>query len=196
MSRIATYTRKQVDPLNLQPDDVCIEDIAHALSMKCRYSGHTAEFYSVAQHCVIAADAMCQSIPHLALTMLLHDAAEAYIPDFARPVKNRFHVYIHDSIASNVSRLETDLLRTICQGLGLPNLPFSTTEVHYMDRVMLKTEKRDLWPGLAMDWGDDIESCMPLAYSITPCSAQLAESEFLAMYEYLKHAAFSETPQL
>lgn len=190
-----TYTRKQVDPLNLRPEDVCIEDIAHALSMKCRYSGHTAEFYSVAQHCVVAADVMCQSIPHLALTMLLHDAAEAYIPDFPRPVKNAFLLRRNNEDSVDVYFLEEEILHTVCLGLGFPSLSFDCPEVHYMDRVMLKTEKRDLWPKLAMDWGEDIESCMPLTSRITPCSAQLAESEFLAMYEYLRHAAFSETPQ-
>ena len=50
-SILATYTRKVFDLLNPKPEMVCIEDIAHSLAYQCRYTGHTRQFYSVAQHC-------------------------------------------------------------------------------------------------------------------------------------------------
>ena len=43
---IQTYTRKAFDVLNPDPELICIEDIAHALSNQCRFTGHTREFYS------------------------------------------------------------------------------------------------------------------------------------------------------
>jgi hypothetical protein len=49
---IVTYTSKQFYITDPHPDDVDIIDIAHALSMLCRYGGHSAKFYSVAQHSV------------------------------------------------------------------------------------------------------------------------------------------------
>ena len=40
-------------PLDPIPEEVHLEDIAHALSMQCRWGGHVRQFYSVAQHCLL-----------------------------------------------------------------------------------------------------------------------------------------------
>lgn len=50
MSVIKTYTGIIMDPIRLEEKLLCIEDIAHALSMLCRANGHFKTFYSVAQH--------------------------------------------------------------------------------------------------------------------------------------------------
>ena len=87
---IQTYTGKKFFPLKPNPADICIEDIAHSLSMQCRFAGHSKQFYSVAQHC----NAMVNCwFPHpeqreLAKYALLHDASEAYLTDIPRPLKH------------------------------------------------------------------------------------------------------------
>jgi len=50
---IQTYTGKPFWILEPHADDIDIVDIAHALSMLCRYNGHTKRFYSVAEHCYL-----------------------------------------------------------------------------------------------------------------------------------------------
>lgn len=84
--QIQTYTGRMVDPFNLAPDDICLEDIAHALSNLCRFGGHTSGFYSVAQHSVYASRL---SPPPFRAWALLHDASEAYLHDISTPIKAR-----------------------------------------------------------------------------------------------------------
>ena len=79
-----TYSGKQYWPTDPKVEDVCIEDIAHALSMLCRYTGHVNRFYSVAEHSVLVS---LMVPPELALEGLLHDASEAYLGDVSRPLK-------------------------------------------------------------------------------------------------------------
>jgi 5'-deoxynucleotidase YfbR-like HD superfamily hydrolase len=86
--------------LNPEPEEIYIEDIAHALSLNCRFNGHTERFYSVAQHsCMVAKHVMEYSQnPIWGLAALLHDAAEAYIggpkwdlEEYFEPYKEKIH---------------------------------------------------------------------------------------------------------
>lgn len=83
---ICTYTGKAFNFNNFTADDICIQDIAHALSQLCRYTGHTSRFYSVAEHCVLLSRA--EDMPGTPLARLLHDAVEAYVGDVSRPLKS------------------------------------------------------------------------------------------------------------
>ncbi len=85
---IRTFTGRKFWPLDPAPEDIHIEDIAHALSQLCRYTGHSREFYSVGAHSLIVA-ATCRERwgDEAGRYGLLHDAAEAYLLDMARPVK-------------------------------------------------------------------------------------------------------------
>lgn len=82
--------------MNMTADDICVEDIAHALSLLCRGNGHLKYFYSVGQHslnCAREAKARGWS-ERLQLICLLHDASEAYISDIIRPVKTHLTNYL------------------------------------------------------------------------------------------------------
>lgn len=86
---ILTYTNTFFYPLDPRPDEVKIEDIAHALSQMCRANGHFKTFYSVAQHSINCAQEAGKRgwSGRVQLACLLHDASEAYISDITRPVK-------------------------------------------------------------------------------------------------------------
>mgnify|MGYP001585328323 FL=1 len=51
---IQTISGKKVWPFSLELEDIDIGDIAHSLSMQCRFNGQITKFYSVAEHCYFA----------------------------------------------------------------------------------------------------------------------------------------------
>ncbi len=131
---ISTYCMKRVYPFDPRMDEICIEDIAHALSNICRFTGHCSEFYSVAQHSVYVSVHVNQKN---AMCGLLHDAAEAYLNDIARPVKIdiRMHLYAEAEVYLRDFILAKFGVNT---GNGLPD------EVIEIDNKMITTEARDL----------------------------------------------------
>lgn len=86
-----TYTRGRYYPLDPRPEDISIEDIAHHLSMLCRYGGACPRFYSVAEHSYLMSFIVPRS---LQLCALLHDGTEAYVNDLVRPVKHSIPQYM------------------------------------------------------------------------------------------------------
>lgn len=110
MSWLQTFTGRRVDLFAPLPEQIDIEDIAHALAHECRYAGHVREFYSVAQHSVIVSD-LCETED--ALWGLLHDASEAYLGDVVKPLKvtGAFAEY---------RKLEARMQAAICCRFGLP----------------------------------------------------------------------------
>lgn len=167
---IQTYTGRAFWPLNPKADDICIEDIAHALSMKCRYTGHTNHFYSVAQHSVIASTIVPAEDAKWAL---LHDATEAYLPDVARPVK-RLLVGFRD--------IEDRLAECIAYKFGLQwPMPESIKQA---DLILLATERRELMNDPPFRW-TSTENVQPLRSRIFPAKPVVAEEEFLIRYRNL-----------
>lgn len=103
---LRTYTGKKVDIFDPDPESICIEDIAHALSNICRFAGHVPEFYSVAEHSYLAS---LLAKPEHELAALMHDAAEAYMVDLPRPVKMEMPEF---------SIIEDKLMKVIAKKFG------------------------------------------------------------------------------
>ena len=87
--KITTYSGLRFNPLEAGPDDIKIEDIAHSLPLICRGNGQVKTFFSVAQHCInCAKEAEARGYSkRVQLGCLLHDAAECYLSDVPRPLK-------------------------------------------------------------------------------------------------------------
>lgn len=102
---IQTYTGRRFWVLDPRVDDFYIEDIAHALANQCRYNGHSDRFYSVAEHsCALAYYAYTQSFPWSSVfEALMHDAVEAYVGDWPKPIKNCIPEF--EVVEDNVDRV-------------------------------------------------------------------------------------------
>lgn len=168
---IETFSGIVFEPLNPDPSLIAIEDIAHALGNSCRFTGHVRKFYSVAQHCVMGTDLVQAK---LKLTMLLHDASEAYLSDIARPIK------MQPEFGTVYKAAEHKLEEAIAERFGLI-YPYPD-EIKWADNVMLRTEQRDLMPGLFRHDGEDYYPGV-----IEPWGPDEAGVAFLASYYELTH---------
>ncbi len=134
---IQTHMNRKVTPLCPDPETLCIEDIVHALSNVCRYTGHVSRFYSVAQHCVLVSWLLTE-LKHeggmrpgkqTLLEGLMHDASEAYLVDVPSPLKPHFPGYLE---------AEARLEYAVALKFGLPH-PM-TPLVKLADKMALMAE--------------------------------------------------------
>lgn len=170
---IQTFTGKQFWPLEPVIKDIDIDDIAHALSLQCRYGGHCRRFYSVAEHCVHVSTAVPAKDQ---IWGLLHDAAEAYLVDVPRPIKKHLSGY---------KEIEANLMRAICARFGLdPVQPESVTEA---DNRILFTEREALLSTPPAAWDFEVT---PLPNVDLRCwQPRLAEDIFRDAFHSLQRRA-------
>ncbi len=174
---IQTYTGLVMYPLDPRLEEIVIEDIAHALSNLCRFTGHCRTFYSVAEHSVRVSYAVPERD---ALWGLLHDAPEAYLADMSRPLKR------YADFGIPYQRAEGTLMEVIAEKFGLRPGYIPPASVKHADTVLLMTEKRDLMHGCNKAWGNTAE---PLDGRISPWIPQAAEIEFITRFSVLSALA-------
>lgn len=170
---ITTFTGKKFHFLDPQPDQICIEDIAHQLAAESRFSGATTKFYSVAEHSVFVA--FCTPLKHR-VAALLHDAAEAYFRDIPRPLK-----YLPEMAGYRGLLQKTEAVIAAKFKFEYP-LPAIVKEV---DCRIILDEKEQFLPHA--DWGDDELSeydvgDKPLGVQLRGWFPPDAEAAFLEAY--------------
>jgi len=167
-SAIRTYSGRLFDFLNPEGNPVVIEDIAHSLSLLCRFAGHCQKLYSVAEHSYRVSYHVPQE--H-ALWGLMHDAGESYVVDVPRPLK-------HMTGMEPYRRHEKRVMDAICKQFGMD--PTEPIEVKASDNILLVTEQRDLMNNSIPDF--DVK---PLIGKIEPVTSRQAELLFLRRFKEL-----------
>ena len=174
---IQTVSGRRFNPLDPDPGEVDIGDIARALSHLCRFGGNCRRFYSVANHSCLVADLVAErgGDVEAQLWALLHDASEAYLVDLPHPLKHR------SELGRLYAEAEDRLQGAICVRFGLPLAPPQLLKE--VDRALLATERRAV-AHEAWDW-PELEGVEPLELEIDPWLPDRARDEFLARYERL-----------
>ena len=179
-SWIQTYLGLALDLDAPRVDQIEIEDIAHALSNVCRYNGHCAWHYSVAQHSVYVAELVRATAPELALVGLLHDSAEAYIGDWSSPLKQVFR-----RIAVDVLDIEHNIERVIGARYGV-DLVSRNKLIKLADLITLADEKAALFgPSPRPNWAasSGFAPAAPSGRVIERLSPEQAKARFLEAFE-------------
>jgi hypothetical protein len=173
---IETFTGKQFWALDPRPDDICIEDIAHALSNICRFNGHCKHFYSVAQHSINVANRLKEKgyDKDIQLYGLLHDASEAYLCDIPCPIKKYLSKY---------KKYETNLQNMIYEKFccKIPDGKILTEIVLPTDDEVLYEEAQSLTNNLNQWAGEPVKIKIDVSFQ----QPKLIETMFKELYTEL-----------
>jgi len=142
-----TFSGKKIYLSNPKVEDICLSDIAIALSHICRFGGHVSQPYSVASHSLavmhLVREMRPDSDPKTLRTALFHDATEAYLGDIIRPFKRM-------DIMSPYRDLEDVWWKVIAEKFDLHDtLP---DVVKRADEIALAVERDRLRPISLRDW--------------------------------------------
>lgn len=177
---ISTFSGGRWYPLDPRVDEVRIIDIAHSLSMLCRYNGHCQYFYSVAEHCYLLSYAVPDPYK---LEALMHDGSEAYTSDIPRPFK-------YSESMSLFREIEDKNASAVYEFAGL-SYPESSVVKEY-DKRIVRNEGEALLPHC--DWFNGLERIPDI--EIKCYDPRQMERLYLARYYELrsKHEGSENTP--
>jgi uncharacterized protein len=171
--RSTTHTGGWFYPGNPEGSEYRIADIAHALSLTCRFSGQCARFYSVAEHSVLVSHVAERLDPTAGVFGLLHDASEAYLADIPSPVKALPELEGYRRLEK---RVMDEILRTF--HVSLPEPP----SVKSADLLVLRAEAESLGL-LTEDW--DVYSLPDCGFHPVPLDSVAAEAAFFKRFDEL-----------
>lgn len=171
MAWIQLHSGGRLDLLDPRAEDININDIAHALSLICRFNGHTRRFYSVAEHSVLVSRLVDR--PEHRLRALLHDAAEAYLGDITRPLKQLLPDY---------RKAEARVWGVICERYHFGHDKEADAAIAEADQQALRMEAETMlsaWP----QWAEEL----PVGYAAGGMAPRglppsVANQLFLATY--------------
>ena len=177
---IETYSGNRFDYSKLEENEYDIRDIAHCLSLQCRYNGHCLSFYSVAEHCCHVSDTLYKEQTTktlretIALAGLMHDATEAYVGDVVAPLKR---------LLPQFKSIENDIAFYIEKTFGYAPFHHDDPVIKDVDMRILVEEHKAIMGGDNL-WATD--SLKPTGAKIQLWSPREAEDRFLTKFYNLR----------
>jgi uncharacterized protein len=173
---LQTVSGRWVNPIDPDPQQFDIEDIARALGNLCRFGGHCRVFYSVAQHSVIVSELVEQRGGDVedVFAALMHDASEAYLGDMPHPLKHR------SPLGAVFKEAEDHLEAALREHFAIKP---GVAEIKRADRALLAAERRAFsaerwaWP--------ELEGVEPLDIELEALSPDESERAFMRRFAEL-----------
>ena len=166
--KVMNASGRLIDPFNLEDQDFDPRIIAQTLSRICRFWGQTAEFYSVAQHCLVLESVF--EVEDLKKWAMIHEVFEGLTGmDIPTPVKHSPHMKDY--------RIAED--KALEQAARIFNLtPPVPTVIKSYDRRLMVTEALRFMNTSNYDW-KNIAEPLPLKIIGAPLNMKEAELAFL-----------------
>lgn len=144
---IETTTGLYFDFADPRAEDVCIEDIAAALSKLCRFNGHVSRFYSVAEHAVLVHDLVAGAggSDEECFAALHHDSGEAYYNDITTPLKK--------FLGAEWRAIRESVDEVVAGALGIEPSMFHHPAIKVADTVAMRAEAVELKKSKGQGWG-------------------------------------------
>lgn len=147
---IWTAGGRRVYPADLRADQIDFESVVEGISKQPRFGGQTNGcLYTVGEHSLRVAALMAAAgwgdSPSAMLAALLHDAAEAYIGDQAKPIKLTLPDY---------QELESRMQQAIWTHFDLTPSPEVMAAIKYWDTRIVLTEAMSLFRE-SPEWVED-----------------------------------------
>lgn len=174
MTWIQTRSGKKFSFVDLDEDAIVFGDIAFSLAHTNRFTGH-AGTYSVAEHSYLLAEWAIRNghEPNLAAALLMHDAPEAYLGDWTRPLKMLFKEPVD---------LEAKVWKVIADKYSIDTDPATEDFVHRCDGSILEDERRHFFPENPEPWKLEWP---PLGIHIYQWEPEVARKAFVSMARLL-----------
>ena len=152
--------------------DFTAEDIAHGLAHICRYSGQCSRFYSVAEHSLLVSDVA----EGFEFEALLHDAAEAFVGDITRPLKQ---------MLPDFKRIEAAVQDAVLERFGVASpLP---PQIKEADLRVLAAEQRQIMPPGTDGWLAGL-TIQPAPIVVRHLQPDIAKRMWLERFETLRRS--------
>jgi uncharacterized protein len=137
---VKTFTGKRLYAFDPKPEQICLEDIAHALSKNNRFTGHCPINYTVGLHSLHVYEVLRRlgESPETCLMGLIHDGSEAYLQDIAKPFKQFLPDY------QEVEELLQNMI--YLKYLGYVPTSEQYSVVKMVDEILLVNEIEQLMP--------------------------------------------------
>lgn len=183
---ISLYDNTYFDIMDATTWAYNIDTIAQSLSNICRFNGHIANFYSVAEHAVRVAKVLKSwgANELVQFIGLHHDDMESIIGDIPSPHKRLLLIHTEDSIAEWMHFFEKTLEYSFFRAIGVLG-PTESTDLEGFERDWSDVKRADVYVYL-----EERAERPILGKGMTPARAK---KEYLKMHNRLALSLGLET---